>query len=347
MASRYFIGVDLHQSVVQVCVLDAKGEVVSERRFRGESLEDGLKVVGFVVGHPHCRVAVEAIGMNRWFVNALQAKKCDVVVVDPVKLNLKASGKKTDRRDAYEIARRLHLGDIDRNAKSYYPNEQEYGHRKLTRLRRSFVDIRQQLVNNIRAILRAFRIPQPKSPLYFKKSLRALREVTGLSENLAFCLKHLIDELEHTQAAIAQLKRRIEAEAEASAEVAALIDTLPQVGPQTALTLVCELGDVKRFRSVRAVASYAGIVPRVMNSADTAHHGAITKRGNRELRWVVAEWAVRLLSTDNVVQAWASPRLKRMHRNKVRTALARRLLVGVYITMRRGEVFSLDRCLAA
>src|SRR6185436_20852748 len=102
MASRYFIGVDLHQSVVQVCVLNAKGDVVAERRFRGDTLEDGLRVVGVVLGYSPCRVAVEAIGMNRWFVNALREKKCDVVVVDPLKLNLKASGKKTDRRDAYE-----------------------------------------------------------------------------------------------------------------------------------------------------------------------------------------------------------------------------------------------------
>lgn len=347
MSSRYFIGVDLHQSVIQVCVLNTKGDVVGERRFRGDSLEDGLKVVGFVAGHSQCRVAVEAIGMNRWFVDALNAKECDVVVVDPLKLNLKASGKKTDRRDAYEIARRLYLGDIDRNAKTYFPTDEEYGFRKLTRIRRSFVDIRQQLVNNIRAILRAFRIPQPTSPLYFKKSLKALREVMGLSENLSFCLRHLVDELEHTQAAIAQFKKRIEAQAAASPAAVALTETLPQVGAQTALTLVSELGEVKRFRGVRAVASYAGIVPRVANSADTAHHGAITKRGNRDLRWVLAEWAVRLMSTDKLVQAWAGPRLKRMHRNKVRTALARRLLVGVYITMRRGEVFSLQRCLAA
>src|SRR5262249_58724676 len=38
---------------------------------------------------------------------------------------------------------------------------------------------------------------------------------------------------------------------------------------------------------------------------------------------------------------------RRMHKNKVRLALARRLLVGLYVSHRRGEEFSLDRCLAA
>ena len=42
-------------------------------------------------------------------------------------------GKKTDRRDAHELARRLLLGDIDQNAKIYYPSDQQYGYRKLPR----------------------------------------------------------------------------------------------------------------------------------------------------------------------------------------------------------------------
>ena len=74
--------------------------------------------------------------------------------------------------------------------------------------------------------------------------------------------------------------------------------------------------------------------------------GRITKRGNRELRWILSQWSVRLLSFNTLVKEWAKPLLLRMHRNKVRMALARRLLIGVYIMLTRGEVFSLKRCLA-
>jgi hypothetical protein len=34
-----------------------------------------------------------------------------------------------------------------------------------------------------------------------------------------------------------------------------------------------------------------------------------------------------------------------MHKNKVRTALARRLLVAIYSVLRNGEVFCMRRCL--
>ena len=75
------------------------------------------------------------IGVNRWFVNNLLECGFDVVVCDPVKLNLKMLGRKTDRKGAQEIARRLLLGDIDRNAATYYLSDDEYGKRKVIRTR--------------------------------------------------------------------------------------------------------------------------------------------------------------------------------------------------------------------
>ena len=131
----------------------------------------------------------------------------------------------------------------------------------------------------------------------------------------------------------------------AAPHIAGLSETVPEVGGQTALTVVAELGDVRRFRSARAVTSYAGIAPRVANSADTSHHGRITKKGNAELRWALNQAAVRLLARHPLVRRWAAPHLRRLHKNKVRTMLARRLLVGIYIVLSRGEVFSLERCL--
>jgi hypothetical protein len=46
-----------------------------------------------------------------------------------------------------------------------------------------------------------------------------------------------------------------------------------------------------------------------------------------------------------VAKAWAERQRSRLTKNKRRTALARRLLVGVYRMLSRGEVFSLQRCL--
>jgi len=345
-SQAYFVGIDLHKELIQVCVLDAQGQVIHEQRFEGKTLEQGLAVVKFLGQWKRSgRYAVEAVGMNRWLVNAMRERGMEVVVVDAVKLNLRMSGKKTDRRDAYEIARRLRLGDIDSNAKTYYPSEEEYGCRKLLRTRHKLVGIRQQLVNQVRGLLNAYRMAAPKGELASSKNLEQLSRIELSSMNMTACLRSLVQALREVQGSIGTLTCRIEEEA-SKEEVVGLQDNLESVGPQTALSLVRELGDVRRFTSTRAVASYAGLAPRVANSADKAHHGHITKRGNSELRWILSEWAVRLLAKNPLVQRWANPLLRRMHKNKVRIALARRLLIGVYFMLRRGEPFSLERCLA-
>lgn len=342
----YFVGIDLHREVIQVCVLDGRGEKVSEERIRGTTIEQGLAVVRRLAQWKQGgRYTVEAIGMNRWLVNAMQAHGMDVVVVDAAKLNLRMLGQKTDRRDAHEMARRLRLGDIDQHAKTYYPDEQRYGCRKILRARHKLVQLRQQAVNQIRAMLNAYRGATRRGDLFSPKNLAWLDELKLENEHVTMCVRQFAQVLRTTQASIEALDEKIE-ELASQRDVAALHENLEQIGPQSALTLVHELGDVKRFTNARAVASYAGLAPRVANSADKANHGKITKRGNRELRWIANQWAVRLLVTNELVQRWAAPRLRRMHKNKVRTALARRLLIGVYVMLRRGEVFSLERCLA-
>jgi len=345
-SQAYFVGIDLHKELIQLCVLDAHGERVKEQRFPGGTLKQGLAFVK-ALGEWKSggRYAVEAVGMNRWLVNAMREAKMDVVVVDAMKLNLRMLGKKTDRRDAYEIARRLLLGDIDRNATTYYPDEERYGCRKVLRTRHKLVQIRQQMVNQVRGLLNAYRVAAPKGVLYSKRNLEWLAQAELSGNLLTECLRDLGQALRSVQASIDALTLRIKKEASKEG-VFSLHENLEGVGPQTALTLVHELGDVSRFTSARAVASYAGLAPRVANSADKAHHGKITKRGNSEIRWILSEWAVRLLSRNPLVQRWAAPLLRRMHKNKVRIALARRLLIGVYFMLRRGEAFSLERCLS-
>jgi transposase len=339
------VGVDLHKTIVQICVLNRSGEVVEEIRARigdqvtGEMIIDRLE--------PYLcsgRVAIEALGVNRWFVNRLLERKIDVVVCDPVKLNLKVLGKKTDKRDAFEIARRLLLGDIDANATTYYPVDDEFGKRKVIRVRQKLARMRQQLINQIRSLLNAYKITGFPGRLTSQKNLKKLACLELATAELTTVLQTCVTLLVSYTEAIDSLDRRIEDLAQAA--LPRILQQLPSVGPLTALILVNELGDVRRFKNANAVASYAGLVPRVNQSADKAHHGALTKRGNRELRHIMGEWAVRLLASNKLVNEWARERLKRSHKNKVRMALSRRLIIGVYKMLLTGEVFSLKRCLA-
>ena len=343
--ARFHIGVDLHKTVIQICVLEARGEIVAERRFLAHDLAEAVPVMEFLRTYRTIgRIAVEAIGVNRWFVNALKDGGYDIVVCDPAKLKLRMLGCKTDRRDAREIARRLMLGDIDRNATTWYADEKTYGHRQALRTRHDLMVQRQRSTNAIRAMLNAYKITGFPSSLSSKKSFAALSNLEMGTESQTIALQAHVSQLIATNESIAMLDQQIKSISKDTA-AGELQRHVPYLGPLTAAVIVNELGDVSRFRSSRAVAAYAGLVPRVSQSADKAHHGRLTKRGNRELRHVLGEWAVRLMSHDPLVTSWAAPRLRKTHRNKVRIALARRLLIGVYKTLATGEAFSMERCL--
>jgi transposase len=343
---QYHVGIDLHKTVLQACVLDAQGEIAHENRVRIPDLAAGEAALDELAPYmAQGRLAVEALGCNRWFVNACRARGWEVLVVNAARLALKREGRKTDRRDAREIARRLYLGDLHRDARTYYPTEAEYGRRKLLRIRHGQVEKRTHTQAEIRSILNAYKITPPMGQLRSARSIAWLRAVELPTPDLKVALEVLVDDLESVQRRVESLTRVLKERFAKDERAQGLAGVLPGVGAQTVLTIQAELGDAHRFRRARAVASYAGLAPRVTASADKAHHGSVTKHGNAHLRWIVGQWAVRLLVHNEVAQAWAKPRYRRVHKNKLRVALARKLLIGVWWTLSRGEVFSLERCL--
>lgn len=347
MSRGYFAGVDLHKSVIQVCVLNGRGVVMLEQRFAGETRAVADEILTALKRYRRgLRMVVEAVGMNRWFVAAMRSAGVEVIVADPARLGLRQSGKKTDRRDAHELARRLYLGDIERSALSYHANDEEYSQRVSLRTRHRLVEMRQQVINQIRGLLNAQRELAPVGDLWRPQGLAWLRSRRSGNAVVDRVLEALAEVLEQTQRAIAGLDRAVKQAAQSSATARALMAAVPSVREQTALTIVAELGDVKRLHSSRAAVSQAGLAPRVANSADKQHHGRIHKRGSAELRWILTQLAMRLLSRHELVKRWAVPYLKRMHANKLRVALARRLLVGIYHMLTTGEEFCLKRCLA-
>lgn len=343
--ARFFVGIDLHKDSMEVCVLSELAEVVERRRFGIPTLARASAAFEALCRWSEKgRFAVEAVGMNRWLVDACLSRGMDIVVVDPTKLGLKALGKKTDRNDAYEIARRLLLGDIDRNARTYYPTLAEYGARKLIRVRRDLVQRRQGVINQIRALFRAYKRPMPAGRLDAKSAVSWLRTQELASATLTAGLSADVGVLAVMNEEIRSLDRRIKEVAQ-QLEGVALLRTIPSVHNLSAVTILAELGDIARFRGSRTLAAYAGLAPRVSQSGDRAHHGSITHRGSRELRYILIQLAVRLLMREPLVQQWARPLLKRRHKNKVRIALARRLLVSIRRMLLTGEAFNLERCL--
>lgn len=97
-------------------------------------------------------------------------------------------------------------------------------------------------------------------------------------------LKHYIHLLHTYQDCIDSLLQSMQSLAE-SIETYALLRTIPGVGPLTAAILIAEIGDIKRFPSVKQLTAFAGLDSAVHESGTfKSKKNRISKRGSSYLR---------------------------------------------------------------
>ena len=80
------------------------------------------------------------------------------------------------------------------------------------------------------------------------------------------------------------------------AKVVVAIQALRGVAAISAMTLVAEIGDFRRFANPRQLMAYFGLVPGERSSGQTVRRGGITKTGNAHARRALIEgaWAYRM-----------------------------------------------------
>jgi transposase len=108
------------------------------------------------------------------------------------------------------------------------------------------------------------------------------------------------------------------------------LQTIPGVGPFTAIVLILELGEIQRFPSAKHLASYVGLTPRARASANRVRMGHISKEGNRLLRWALVVAATQAARRPGPLRAWFRAVQQRKGMKIARVALARRLAELVY-----------------
>ena len=125
------------------------------------------------------------------------------------------------------------------------------------------------------------------------------------------------------------------------AEARAKLSTIKGVGPVTIDVVVSELGDVSRFKSSKAVTSYAGLAPSVRQSAGKGKNLGITKEGSPLLRWALVEASWRVVAQSAAWERIYERIKKRSGGKKAIVAVARRLLGVMYAMLRDGTNYDL------
>lgn len=324
MDSISYIGVDVHEKESNLAIFEQGGTLLDERRLPTKELDSFLLSIP---GEKH--IAVESVGFIHPIYERLTAlPNCRVTVANPNRLQLiSKSGTKNDRSDARV------LGDLLRT--NYLPvahmRDRETREKLAVVQERVRYGVKQgELKSSIRWLLkrRGIEVEKPHGP----EGRVKLREL-HLQE-----VDNRLDELELVDTIVERLDAQIVSIASKD-EKARLLDTLPGVGPYTALYLACVLDDIERFPDSKHACAYLGLVPWLDESADTTHLGHITKRGDKWMRRNLAECARVAITRDrHLKEFYVRLRHKRGDGRAV-VAVARKLVSYAYWMVKRNQTY--------
>jgi transposase len=247
--------------------------------------------------------------------------------------------RKTDRDDALKLARMADRGDIPQ---VHMPSPQQRQRRRLVHHRRTLVGRRTQIKNQIRSIHSQQGLSLPRGTKCWTKI--GIAQIETESRPLESCeieelwrgrLSVEIQQLKALNQLIEQMDKKLDAVASQDKRVQ-LLQTVPGVGPRLAETVVVHLDDPHRFKSVGDVSSYAGLVPKQIESGTMKRVGKITRRGPSLLRGMLVEVAWMVYRYNKWAKAFVE-RVSRGIKSRKRiaiVALARKLLVKLWAMLR-------------
>jgi len=214
---------------------------------------------------------------------------------------------KTDRRDATTLAALFRAGEL---TAIWVPDAAHEAMRDLSRGRQAAMEglrrARQQLLS---FLLRHGRV-YPTRSHWTRAHRRWLSEQRFDHAAQQIVFEELIQAIEQAQSRRDRLEQQMVASLPSWSlcEVVAALQALRGVALLSAITLMAEIGDFRRFANPRELMAWLGLVPREHSSGATTVRGAITKAGNRRARRVLVEgaWTYRLPARVGLVTGASS-----------------------------------------
>ncbi len=283
------VGCDFHPSFQQIAVLETStGEIEQGRLCHsgGEAEQYYRQLEGPVL------IGMEAVGNSLWFEQLMQRLGHELWIGDAAQIRASyVRRQKTDKRDAGHILRLLME---QRFPRIWVPSAAERDRRQLLLHRHKLVGMRTRVKTELQH-LALNQGMQKKRKLWSVQGRADLEKLSleGWTRKRREDLLAVLDLVEN------QVEKLDDAVKEIAADdrQAQLLMTQPGVGPMTALAFVATIGDVRRFKRGKQIASYLGLIPAERSSGDKRRLGAISKQGNVFLRTLLAaarKLAVRL-----------------------------------------------------
>jgi transposase len=287
------LGLDTHKATIAVAVAEPgrSGEV----RFQGEITNRPEAVRRLIerlgAKHGRLRVCYEAGPCGYGLHRQVTALGHECTVVAPSLVPVRAGNRvKTNRRDAVTLARLHRAGEL---TAVWVPDPTHEAMRDLVRARTAAMETvrraRQQLQGFLlrhgrvftgrkawspahRRWLAGLRFAHPAQQIVLQEQIDAIAEAEGRRDRLGQQIRELVPDW-------------------SMAPVVTALQAMRGVAFISAVVLVAEVGDFRRFANPRQLMAWLGLVPSEHSSGPRVERGGITKAGNSRARRVLVEGA--------------------------------------------------------
>lgn len=303
-SSVIYVGIDVHKDTNSICMYDpedssffaeAKLDSGTEnicKYLKKQTKDFALEGKEFIIGY---EAGPTGFGLQRGL--AKKGYTCYIMAPTTIK---KASGErtKTDRKDARMLAITL---ATDAYKSVHVPEEEDESAKELTRTRTALKKHLKRAKQNLLSFLLRQNKSYPFPSNYWTQRFNDwLDSLVFSDKRLQYSLETYRQEIRDLNTKIEQMDNFIEevADSERFKEKVDKLVCFAGIDTQTALSVVCEIGDFNRFATPEQFSSFLGLVPGQESSGKAVRYTGITKTGNSRLRLLLVE-ATKAIKRSN------------------------------------------------
>lgn len=329
----FYCGLDVHKKNWRVNIRDAEFELEDY-----SSDPDAVALFKHLTTYyPHAKfkVAYEAgfSGFSAQRTLASLGVECLVVNAADIPVSDKEKRRKQDKVDARKLSRHL----TDNKMEGIYIPDPSWEHaRTLVRTRSQLVNNQTRCKNRIWHLLHFSGLPQDQikdtKQYWSRRFISVLQEMDCFgSEQLKASLSLQIKSYLTNRTVLLEATHAIRKMCgdPLFRDSIKLLRTIPSIGEINAAVILLELQDIKRFKVLDELCSYAGLVPDSNQSGDTTHKMKITKRTNQNLRTALVESSWMVIRKDPALLIKYKHYCQRMEKNQAIIRIARHLLARI------------------
>lgn len=330
---KVYCGIDFHKNTSTLCALSQDGKQIEP-----VTTVKTKMLVQYLSNKKEWVIGIEVTGGANDMATRLKACGHEVILINSNQFRgIGIGGKKTDQRDAVALANALRLGFIP---EVHLRTKRSREIKSLLTSREHLVQARVDAINHIRGTLREYGITiNAGVESFYSDAFNKINELNN--EQIKRALLLIFERVKVLKLEEKQIEEDLQFFTKDDEKIQKL-QSIPGVGPITALMMLAVVDDINRFKNSKLFAAYLGLVPKVSASANMRMMGSITRSGSEMLRRYLIHGArawMRYAPKEDINRIWAERLKERRGMNKATVALAHRIARICFAVLRDNTTY--------